>query len=66
MENVALMKETATIVEISAFTVSPLKLKMATDEALRVMILNNVFYPREIAEMIAFAVLKIVHNIKEA
>ena len=64
MENVALMEETDTV-PISAFTVSPLILKIATDEALRVMISNDVFYPREIAEMIAFAVLKIVHNMKE-
>jgi hypothetical protein len=50
------------LVQETVFTISPLKLKLATDEALRVMINSGVFYPREIAENIAYAVLKIVYQ----
>jgi hypothetical protein len=50
------------LVQETVFTISPHKLKIATDEALRVMINSGVFFPREIAENIAYAVLKIVHQ----
>jgi hypothetical protein len=50
------------LVKETVFIISPHKLKIATDEALRVMINSGVFYPREIAENIAYAVLRIVHQ----
>jgi hypothetical protein len=50
-----------TLVQETAFVISPNKLKIATDEALRVMVQSGVFYPREIAENIAYAVLRAIH-----
>ena len=46
---------------IGEFIISRHKLKIATDEALRVMVQSGVFYPREIAENIAYAVLSAIH-----
>ena len=50
-----------TLVQKTEFIISPHKLKIATDEALRVMVQSGVFYPREIAENIAYAVLRAIH-----
>jgi hypothetical protein len=50
-----------TLVQENEFIISPHKLKIATDEALRIMVQSDVFYPREIAENIAYAVLRAIH-----